>query len=114
MPHIADKGHAGPGTTAPVAELPGLPLSEADKNLNRAIERIRWRIEQVIAHIEALKTRCRRPVDTLPDAITATLGNNIHLHPMNKPHCSEIYITPNHVEHPFPEPSGHAGVIHGD
>ena len=31
---------------------------------------------------------------------------------MNKPHCSEIYITPNHVEHPFPEPSGHAGVIH--
>ena len=55
MPHIADKGHAGPGTTAPVAELPGLPLSEADKNLNRAIERIRWRIEQVIAHIKTRK-----------------------------------------------------------
>ena len=52
VPHIADKGYVGMGLITPVKKLPGLPLSEADKNFNRAIDRIRWRIEQVIAHLK--------------------------------------------------------------
>ena len=47
--HIADKGYVGLGLITPAPKLPGLPLSEADKNVNRAIDQIRWRIEQVIA-----------------------------------------------------------------
>ena len=76
-PHIADKGYVGMGLITPVKKLPGLPLSEADKNFNRAIDQIRWRIEQVIAHLKTWKTlkiRYRRPIDALPDTITATLG----------------------------------------
>ena len=77
VPHIADKGYVGMGLITPVKKLPGLPLSEADKNFNRAIDRIRWRIEQVIAHLKTwktLKTGYRRPIDALPDAITTILG----------------------------------------
>lgn len=42
-----------------------------------AADQIRWRIEQVIANLKTwhtLKTGYRRPTDTLPDTITATLG----------------------------------------
>ena len=75
--HIADKGYVGLGLITPAPKLPGLPLSEADKNVNRAIDQIRWRIEQVIANLKTwhtLKTGYRRPTNTLPDTITATLG----------------------------------------
>ena len=71
------KGMSGWDSSPPSRNSRGLPLSEADKNFNRAIDQIRWRIEQVIANLKTwhtLKTGYRRPTDTLPDTITATLG----------------------------------------
>ena len=68
---------SGWDSSPPSRNSRGLPLSEADKNVNRAIDQIRWRIEQVIANLKTwhtLKTGYRRPTDTLPDTITATLG----------------------------------------
>lgn len=60
-------------TTPPVKKPAGPPQPETDKNYNRAINKIRWQIEQVIAHLKtwhSLKPRCRRSTDT----ITAILG----------------------------------------
>jgi len=50
--HIADKGYIGLGLITPVKKLPGLPQPEADKNYNRAINKIRWPIEQAIANLK--------------------------------------------------------------
>ncbi|MFC2757739.1 transposase family protein [Propionibacterium acidifaciens] len=72
--HTADKGYVGLGHDHPPVKKPaGPPQPETDKNYNRAINKIRWQIEQVIAHLKtwhSLKPRCRRPTDT----ITAILG----------------------------------------
>ncbi|SYZ32904.1 Harbinger transposase-derived nuclease domain, partial [Propionibacterium australiense] len=75
--HIADKGYVGLGLITPVKKLPGLPQPETDKNYNRAINKIRWPIEQAIANLKTWhtpKTGYRRPINTLPDTITAILG----------------------------------------
>lgn len=72
--HTADKGYVGLGHDHPPVKKPaGPPQPETDKNYNRAINKIRWQIEQVIAHLKtwhSLKPRCRRSTDT----ITAILG----------------------------------------
>ena len=75
--HIADKGYTGLDLITPTKKPAGLPQTEANKIYNRAIGKIRWRIEQTIAHLKnwhALKTRYRRPINTFPDTITAILG----------------------------------------
>lgn len=75
--HIADKGYVGMGLITPVKKPAGLPQPETHKNYNRAINKIRWQIEQAIAHLKTwhtLKTGYRRPADTLPNTITAILG----------------------------------------
>ena len=61
----------------PTKKPAGPPQTETNKIYNRAIGKIRWRIEQTIAHLKnwhALKTRYRRPINTFPDTITAILG----------------------------------------
>ncbi|WP_196807754.1 transposase family protein [Propionibacterium acidifaciens] len=75
--HIADKGYTGLDLITPTKKPAGPPQTEANKICNRATGKIRRRIEQTIAHLKnwhALKTRHRRPINTFPDTITATLG----------------------------------------
>ena len=75
--HIGDKGYIGLGMITPKRKPANLPLHPDDKAYNRAVNQIRYKIERAIANIKTwrvLHTGYRRPLDTFPETITATLG----------------------------------------
>ena len=77
LPWIADKGYLGSDTIRPIRKPMFRELLEWEKELNTAVHRIRWRIEQAIANLKTwriLHTDYRRPLDTFATTITAVLG----------------------------------------
>ena len=77
---IADKGYIGRGMITPHKKPPNGELSEAAKEANKSINRIRQVVERTIAHIKAwriLHTDYRRPLHTFEQTITATLSLHV-------------------------------------
>jgi len=76
-PWIADKGYLGSDTIRPIRKPAFRNLLDWEKELNTAVNRIRWRIEQTIANLKTwrvLHTDYRRPLDTFATTISAVLG----------------------------------------
>ena len=74
---IADKGYVGRGMITPHKKPPNGELSEAAKEANKSINKIRQVVERTIAHIKAwriLHTDYRRPLHTFEQTITAALS----------------------------------------
>ena len=74
---IADKGYVGRGMITPHKKPPNGELSEAAKEANKSINRIRQVVERTIAHIKSwriLHTPYRRPLHTFEQTITAALA----------------------------------------
>ena len=74
---IADKGYIGRGMITPHKKPPNGELSEAAKEANKSINRIRQVVERTIAHIKSwriLHTDYRRPLHTFEQTITAALS----------------------------------------
>jgi len=74
---IADKGYLGSDTIRPIRKPAFRNLLDWEKELNTAVNRIRWRIEQTIANLKTwrvLHTDYRRPLDTFATTISAVLG----------------------------------------
>ena len=74
---IADKGYIGRGMITPHKKPPNGELSEAAKEVNKSINRIRQVVERTIAHIKSwriLHTDYRRPLHTFEQTITAALS----------------------------------------
>ena len=77
---IADKGYVGRGMITPHKKPPNGELSEAAKEANKSINRIRQVVERTIAHIKAwriLHTDYRRPLHTFEQTITAALSLHV-------------------------------------
>jgi hypothetical protein len=76
--HIGDKGYIGLGMLTPIRKLPGQEhLHPNDKEFNRQIGQLRYKIEQVIANLKtwrAIFVDYRRPARTFPQALTAILA----------------------------------------
>ena len=73
----ADKGYIGKGMITPHKKPPNGELSEAAKEENRSVNRIRQVVERTIAHIKSwriLHTPYRRPLETFEHTITAALA----------------------------------------
>ena len=73
---VADKGYIGRGMITPPRKPAGKQLSDTAKKVSRSINRVRYIVEQVNAHIKTwkiLKEDYRRPLNTFPQTITATL-----------------------------------------
>ena len=73
---VADKGYIGRGMITPPRKPAGKKLSDIAKKVSRSINRVRYIVEQVNAHIKTwkiLKEDYRRPLNTFPQTITATL-----------------------------------------
>ena len=75
--HIGDKGYIGLDMITPFRKPPGGELLDWQKEFNKTINKIRWKVEQCIAHIKnwrILHTDYRRPHKTHPGTITAVIG----------------------------------------
>lgn len=74
---IADKGYVGRGLITPPKQTPGTPLAELDKEHARDINKIRYVVERLIAHLKnwrILATNYRRPHHTHKQTITTVLS----------------------------------------
>ena len=74
---IADKGYVGNGMITPFKKPAGGELLDWQKEYNRQVNRIRYVIEQVIAHFKTwriMDTDYRRPIGTFPETISAVIG----------------------------------------
>jgi hypothetical protein len=79
---IGDKGFVGLGMITPIKKPPHRELLDWEKEFNTAINKIRWRIEQVIANVKTwriLHTDYRRPLATFADTISAVIGLQFYL-----------------------------------
>jgi hypothetical protein len=74
---IGDKGYLGLDMITPIRKPPHRELLDWEKEFNTVINKIRWRIEQTIAHLKTwriLHTDYRRPLATFADTISAVIG----------------------------------------
>lgn len=74
---IGDKGYVGNEMITPYKKPAGGELLDWQKEFNTAINKIRWRIEQVISHLKnwkILSTGYRRPFETFSETISAAIG----------------------------------------
>jgi hypothetical protein len=74
---IADKGYVGNGMITPFKKPAGGELIDWQKEYNREVNKIRYVIEQVIAHFKTwriMDTDYRRPIETFPETISAVIG----------------------------------------
>ncbi len=74
---IADKGYVGNGMITPFKKPAGGELLEWQKEYNKTVNKIRYVIEQVIAHFKTwriMDTDYRRPVETFAETISAVIG----------------------------------------
>jgi len=75
--YVGDKGFVGNGMITPFKKPAGGQLLGWQKEFNSQVNKIRWVIEQKIAHFktwQSMNTDYRRPLDTFPEAITAVIG----------------------------------------
>jgi hypothetical protein len=76
---VGDKGYVGNKMITPIKKPVHRDLLEWEKEFNTQINKIRWIIEQVIAHLKTwriLDTDYRRPIETFH----ATISTVIALH----------------------------------
>jgi hypothetical protein len=76
---VADKGYIGNNMITPVRKTPSREFTHSEISLNTGVNRIRYTIEQVIAHFKnwrIMHTDYRRPLHTF----TATISTIIALH----------------------------------
>jgi hypothetical protein len=74
---IGDKGYVGNGMITPLKKPAGGKLLDWQKEFNSGVSKIRWMIEQVIAHFKNWKimsTDYRRPYETFAATISAVVG----------------------------------------
>jgi DDE superfamily endonuclease/Helix-turn-helix of DDE superfamily endonuclease len=74
---IGDKGFIGNGMITPSRKPAGGELLNWQKEFNAQVNKIRWVIEQVIAHFKTwriLHTDYRRPIETFTVTISAVIG----------------------------------------
>ena len=95
---IADKGYVGRGMITPHKKPPNGELSEAAKEANRSVNKIRQVVERTIAHIKAwriLHTDYRRPPAHIrADHHRRTLTPRIQNHSLNKlPSTADVSVS---------------------
>ena len=87
---IADKGYIGRGMITPHKKPPNGELSEAAKEANKSINRIRQVVERTIAHIKSWRIHPHRlpppPARIRADHHRRTLTPRIQNHPLNNLH----------------------------
>ena len=74
---IADKGYIGSGMITPIRKPAHRKLLDWEKEFNRAVNGIRYVVEQVIANFKTwriLHTDYRRPLSTFAQAISVVVG----------------------------------------
>jgi hypothetical protein len=74
---IGDKGYIGNNMITPFRKPAGRKLMAWQKEFNTAVNKIRYIIEQVIAHFKAwriMHTDYRRPIQSFPETISAVVG----------------------------------------
>ena len=85
---IADKGYVGRGMITPHKKPPNGELSEAAKEANKSINKIRQVVERTIAHIKAWRIHPHRlpppPAHIRADHHRRTLTPRLQNHPLNK------------------------------
>jgi DDE superfamily endonuclease len=72
-----DKGYIGNDMITPFKKPSGGKLLDWQKEFNTQVNKIRWRIEQVISHFKnwtIMHTDYRRPLETFPVTISAVIG----------------------------------------
>jgi len=74
---MGDKGYIGTGVITPIRKPPSRDLSDSEKQFNTGINRIRYVIEQTIAHLKTwriLHTDYRRPLHTFRTTISTVIA----------------------------------------
>lgn len=74
---MGDKGYVGNNMITPIKKPPHRDLLHWEKEFNTQVNKIRWIIEQVIAHLKTWRifhTDYRRPIDTFPTTISAVVA----------------------------------------
>jgi hypothetical protein len=80
---MGDKGYVGNNMLTPIKKPPHRDLLDWEKEFNTQVNKIRWIIEQVIAHLKTwriLHTDYRRPIDTFPTTISAVIALHFWSH----------------------------------
>jgi DDE superfamily endonuclease len=82
---LGDKAYVGSGMVTPIKKKRYQEHHlDWEREFNTAINKIRWKIEQVIANLKTwriLHTDYRRPLDTFPETISAVVG--LHFYRMS-------------------------------
>ena len=74
---VGDKGYVGNNMITPIKKPPYRDPLDWEKEFNTQVNKIRWVIEQVIAHLKTwriLDTDYRRPIDTFRTTISAVIA----------------------------------------
>jgi hypothetical protein len=74
---MGDKGYVGNDMITPFKKPAGGELLDWQKEFNAQVNKIRWRIEQVISHLKnwaIFRTDYRRPLKTFSETISAVIG----------------------------------------
>jgi DDE superfamily endonuclease len=74
---VGDKGYVGNDMVTPIKKPQHRDLTETDKDFNKQVNRIRYVIEQVIAHLKnwnILHTDYRRPIHTFEETISTVIA----------------------------------------
>ena len=74
---IGDKGYAGNHMITPIKKTPARDMLDWEKEFNTALNGIRWKIEQTIAHLKTwriLHTDYRRPLNTFHQTISTVIA----------------------------------------
>jgi len=74
---IGDKGYLGNDMVTPFRKPAGGELLDWQKEYNTQVNKIRWKIEQVISHLKnwkILSSDYRRPIQTFASTISAVIG----------------------------------------
>ena len=77
MDYIGDKGFVGHDMVTPFKKPAGGGLLDWQKEFSSGVNKIRWVIEQAIAHVKTwriLHTGYRGPIDAFPEVITAVIS----------------------------------------
>jgi len=78
---IGDKGYVGRDMITPIKKPPGRDLLDWEKKFNENVNRVRSKIERVIAHFKTwriLHTDYRRPIETFESTIAAVVALHFH------------------------------------
>ena len=90
---IGDKGYIGRGMITPHKKPPNGELSEAAKEENKSVNRIRQVVERAIAHIKSWRIHPHRlqetPGNIRADDHRSTRTIRLQDHPLNNLPCSQ-------------------------